>query len=59
MYSSVSGSLKTMLNSKLFVKISKKMPVQQWDGIALVIEHTFKEMILLLVINYPNDEKDL
>lgn len=48
-----------MLNSKLFVKISKKMPVQQWDGIALFIEHTFKEMILLLVINYPNDEKDL
>lgn len=49
----------TLLNRELFVKISKKMSVQQWDGIALFIEHTFKEMIFLLKINYPDDEKDL
>ena len=49
----------TLLNRKLFVKISKKMSVQQWDGIALFIEHTFKEMMLLLKINYLNDGKDL
>lgn len=48
-----------LLCGKVFVKISKKMPVQQWDGIALFLEHTFTEIILLLKTNYPNDEKDL
>ncbi len=48
-----------MVTGKLFVKISKKMPVQQWDGIALFIEQTFKNMILLLKTNYPTGEKDL
>ena len=48
-----------ILNRKLFVKISKKMSLQQWDGIALFIEQTFKEMILILKTNYPNGETDL
>ena len=48
-----------ILNNKLFVKISKKMSLQQWDGIALFIEQTFKEMILILKTNYPNGETDL
>ena len=49
----------SILNSKLFVKISKKMSLQQWDGIALFIEQTFNEMILILKTNYPNGETDL
>ena len=49
----------TILNNKLFVKISKKMSLQQWDGIALFIEQTFTEMILIFKTNYPNGETDL
>jgi hypothetical protein len=53
------GQFSTMLNRESFIKIGKKYSLQHWDTVAPFLEQSFEEMITLLKINYPNDEKDL
>lgn len=49
----------TMLYRETFVKIAKKIPVQQWDAAPVFLENHFMEMIMMLLqVNYPGDETD-
>lgn len=50
---------KTLLTKKPFIKISKKIDLQQWDNMALFVMQSFIEMINLLKISCPSDEKGL
>ncbi len=47
------------LGRESFIKIAKQIPLQQWDAAPLFLEYHFREMIMLLQINYPNVERDL
>lgn len=47
------------LTSEPFIKIGKKISLQQWDKAPLFVKHTFSEMLTLLEFSFPNDEKDL
>ncbi len=49
----------TSLRSAAFIKIAKQIPVQQWDEVPTFFEHHFSEIVALLKINFPGDEKDL
>ncbi len=48
----------TILDRESFIKIAKHIPLQQWDAATIFLEHHFNEMIMLLQINYPGDERD-
>ncbi len=37
-----------MLNRELFIKIGKKISIKHWENVALFVENSFEEMILLL-----------
>lgn len=47
------------LNREPFIKIAKKIPLQQWDAAPAFLALHFSEMIQLLKINYPGDETGL
>ncbi len=47
------------INCEPFLKIAKKLPLEQWDTATIFIENSFKEIIELLGPNFPNDETDL
>ncbi len=53
------SGFKGLLIKKPFIKIGKKIDLQQWDAMALFIVQTFIEMINLLKTSCPNDEKGL
>ncbi|MDQ6756870.1 MAG: hypothetical protein M3004_08035 [Bacteroidota bacterium] len=44
---------------KDFFKISKKIPVTEWNSADNFIINSFREVMQFLVINCPNDKKDL
>ena len=48
----------TMLYREPFIKIAKRISLQQWDAAPVFLEHHFVEMITLLQINFPGGEKD-
>ena len=48
----------TTLQRQPFIKIAKRVSLQQWDTAAEFLEHYFNEMIKLLKINFQGDEKD-
>jgi len=48
-----------LLSRKPFIKIAKKINVQQWDAAEQFLEDHFTEMVMLLEINFPNDERGL
>lgn len=48
----------TTLQREPFVKIAKRISLDQWDAVPEFLEHHFIEMIALLQINFPNDERD-
>jgi hypothetical protein len=40
-----------------FIKLAKKIPLQQWDDVALFLQNTYTELLqLLAAVNFPNDE---
>lgn len=45
-----------IIEREVFLKLAKKISLQQWDAASLFIEETFKEMITLLALSFPNDE---
>ena len=51
--------LTTIINSRSFIKIAKKIPLTRWTGAAVFIENTFLEMTKLIELNYPTDGKGL
>lgn len=44
---------------KNFFKLSKKIPLTEWENANEFIINAFREIMQLLQISYPNDEKDL
>ena len=42
-----------------FFKVAKQLPLKQWDNAHSFIMDSFKEILELLQINFPGDEKDL
>ena len=38
-----------MLNREPFIKIAKKIPLQQWDAAQVFLENHFAEMIMMLL----------
>ncbi len=48
-----------LLTEKSFIKVGKKIGLQQWDTKALFVVQSFIEMISLLKISCPGDEKGL
>ncbi len=48
-----------LLSDKPFVKIAKQISLQQWDAAGQILECHFKEMVMLLEISCPNDERGL
>ena len=48
----------TILHREPFMKIAKLISLQQWDAAPVFLEHHFNEMITLLQINFPGDERD-
>ncbi|MEO6732817.1 MAG: hypothetical protein ABIN01_16460 [Ferruginibacter sp.] len=53
------ASFATLLSSKPFIKIAKRISLQQWDDAPVFLDHHFKEMITFLQINYQADERGL
>jgi hypothetical protein len=47
------------LNKKDFLKFGKKIELTAWDSIPLFLEQSFKEIIELIKVNFPSDEKVL
>jgi len=50
---------KALLTKKPFIKIGKKIDLQQWDAVTLFVMQSFTEMINLLKTSCPGDEKGL
>ncbi len=48
-----------LLSDEPFFKIAKQIDLQQWDAAGQFLEYHFKEMVMLLAISFPVDEKDL
>ncbi len=46
------------INQKKFLKISKKIPLSQWNEANDFVINSFREIIQLLQISYPGDKKD-
>lgn len=53
------ADFEAVLANNPFIKIGKQIPIKQWDDAGEFLEKTFYEMILLLQISFPGDEKDL
>jgi hypothetical protein len=47
------------INQKDFFKISKKIPLSQWENANAFLLNSFREIMQLLQINYPAGKKDL
>lgn len=47
------------LGKKRFFKIGKKIELSQWDSVGMFLEKSFKEIIDIIKISYPNDERVL
>lgn len=47
-----------MLHREPFIKIAKRLSLQHWDAVPTFLTHHFNEMVLLLQINFPGDERD-
>ena len=47
------------ITGKDFFKISKRIPLTEWDNAGEFITSTFRELLLFLEINFPAGEKDL
>jgi hypothetical protein len=52
------GDFALILQGASFIKIAKRITLQQWDAAAEFLEHHFIELIMLLQINFPGDERD-
>ena len=50
---------KALITKKPFIKIGKKIDLQQWDAMELFVVQSFTEMIGLLKTSCPGDEKGL
>lgn len=50
---------RAFITKKPFIKIGKKIDLQQWDATALFVVQSFIEMINLLKTSCPSDEKGL
>jgi hypothetical protein len=50
---------KNVLEREPFVKIAKKIPLQEWEKISLFIRQSFSELLQFIPIMHPGDEKDL
>ena len=48
-----------IINQKIFLKISKKLALSQWDELNVFIINSFREIMQLLQISYPACKKDL
>ncbi|MEP7110230.1 MAG: hypothetical protein ABI760_19700 [Ferruginibacter sp.] len=48
-----------MIHLNPFIKLACRISLEQWDGAAEFLEHHFNEMIILLEINFPGDERGL
>lgn len=46
------------IRNKSFIKLAHKIPLQQWHDAQGLLVYYFNRIIELLVVNYPNDEKD-
>ena len=57
--SDISLSQFTKIAGKQFLKISKNIPVAEWDHAPQFIINTFREIMQFLAISYPGGKKDL
>lgn len=48
-----------ILTEKPFIKIAKKIPLNEWEKVAAFMEQSFADLIMLAFIKHPNDEKGL
>ncbi len=48
-----------ILDTKPFIQIGKKIPLDKWDTVPFFVEQSFAELIMLLGTSYPNDGTDL
>ncbi len=53
------GAFLDMLSHKPFIKIAKQINLQQWEAAGQFLEYHFNEMVVLLEISFPNDERGL
>jgi len=53
------SSFSAMLSRESFIKIAKQLDLQQWDAAGEFLEYHFNEMVMLLKVSFPNDERDL
>jgi hypothetical protein len=49
----------TILYREPFIKIAKRISLEQWESAPVFLEHHFNEMIMLLQTNFPGGERDL
>ncbi|MBC7889579.1 MAG: hypothetical protein H7Z13_17020 [Ferruginibacter sp.] len=47
----------TILHREPFIKIAKRISLQQWDAAPGFLEQHFYELVTLLQTNFPNDER--
>lgn len=47
------------ITKKLFFKVARQLPISEWKVANNFIIECFKEIVMLLKINFPNDKKDL
>ena len=47
-----------ILYSKPFVKLAKKIHLSHWNNATFFISYTFEEMLMMVEISSPGDEKD-
>ena len=45
-----------MISKKSFFKIAKKIELQKWNSVEIFLEKSFREIIELIKISFPNDE---
>jgi hypothetical protein len=48
-----------LLTNVPFIKIAKQINLQQWDAAGQFLECHFKEMVILLEVSFPDDERGL
>lgn len=46
----------TRVTTAKFIKVAKKIPLDQWEGATKFLEECFAEMVSLLQLNYQGDE---
>ena len=57
--STISQQQFEIINQKYFLKISKKIALSQWDETNDFIINSFREIMQLLQVSYPDGKKDL